>query len=94
MISMNVISETVAPELKLIKVVSPWHIIGVDLIGPFTKSRNSNSWCLTAIPINVSKGSDETGEATSKVMVDIFNTHGSPEAILSDRGHERWNKVW
>ncbi|KAK6302935.1 hypothetical protein J4Q44_G00272900 [Coregonus suidteri] len=37
---------------------------------------------------------DETGEATSKAMMDIFNTHGSPEVILSDRGHEHWNKVW
>ncbi|KAK6312221.1 hypothetical protein J4Q44_G00178850 [Coregonus suidteri] len=74
-------------------------MIGVNLIGPFTKSRNGNSWCLTATdhftkwveakPIKFSKGRDETGEATSKVMMDIFNTHGSPEVILSDR--ERWN---
>ncbi|KAK6305096.1 hypothetical protein J4Q44_G00238760 [Coregonus suidteri] len=34
--------KTVAAELKPIKVVSPWHMIGVDLIGPFTKSRNGN----------------------------------------------------
>jgi hypothetical protein len=26
---------------------------------------------------------DETGEATSKVIVDIFNTHGSPEVTSS-----------
>ncbi|CDQ62475.1 unnamed protein product [Oncorhynchus mykiss] len=99
-------TEFVVPELKPIKVVSPWHMIGVDLIGPFTKSRNGNSWCLTvtdhftkwlkAIPIKfcMIPIKDETGEATSKAMLDIFNTNASPEVILSDRGHEHWNKVW
>ncbi|KAM9407565.1 uncharacterized protein ACWYII_027446 isoform 1-T1 [Salvelinus alpinus] len=29
---------------------------------------------------------NETGKATSKAMVDIFNTHGSPEVTLSDQG--------
>ncbi|KAK6302096.1 hypothetical protein J4Q44_G00281490 [Coregonus suidteri] len=85
--------KTVAPELKPIKVVSTWHIIGVDLIGPFTKSR-----CLTATDhftkwVEAMPIKDETGEVTFKAMMDIFNTHGSPEVILSDRGHERWNKV-
>lgn len=36
---------------------------------------------------------DQTGEATSKAMMDIFNAHSSPEVILSDRGCELWNKV-
>jgi hypothetical protein len=36
---------------------------------------------------------DKSGEVTSKAMMDFFNTHGSPEVMLSDRGHERWNKV-
>jgi hypothetical protein len=31
---------------------------------------------------------DKTGEATSKVMMDIFNTYGSPEVILIDQGRE------
>ncbi|KAK6326364.1 hypothetical protein J4Q44_G00020090 [Coregonus suidteri] len=73
-------------------------MLGVDLIGTFMKSRNGNSWCPTvtdhftkwveAIPIK-----DEPVEATSKAMMDIFNTHSSPEVILSDRGHEHWNKT-
>jgi hypothetical protein len=40
---------------------------------------------------------NETGEATFKTMMDIFNSHVSHEVshevILSERGHERWNKV-
>jgi hypothetical protein len=50
--------------------------------------RTKNRFSFYMIPIK-----DETGEATSKAMMDIFNTHSSPEVILSDRGHERWNKV-
>ena len=36
---------------------------------------------------------ENTGKATSKVMMNIFNTHGSPEVTLSDRGRKLWNKV-
>ena len=28
-----------------------------------------------------------------QALMDIFYTHGAPEVILTDQGHEFWNKV-
>ncbi|KAJ8381225.1 hypothetical protein SKAU_G00020030 [Synaphobranchus kaupii] len=39
--------KTEAPELKPIKPVSPWHMVGVDLFGPMLKSTKGNRYCLT-----------------------------------------------
>ncbi|KAL2086700.1 hypothetical protein ACEWY4_017759 [Coilia grayii] len=41
--------KTEPPELKPIKPVAPWHMIGVDIIGPLKKSRKGcNRYLLTA----------------------------------------------
>ncbi|KAJ8351928.1 hypothetical protein SKAU_G00234040 [Synaphobranchus kaupii] len=39
--------KTEAPELKPIKPVSPWHMVGVDLFGPMLKSTKGNRYCFT-----------------------------------------------
>ncbi|KAJ8351963.1 hypothetical protein SKAU_G00234390 [Synaphobranchus kaupii] len=39
--------KTEAPQLKPIKPVSPWHMVGVDLFGPMLKSTKGNRYCLT-----------------------------------------------
>ncbi|KAK6293548.1 hypothetical protein J4Q44_G00358740 [Coregonus suidteri] len=52
--------------------------------GCLTANDHFTKW-VEAIPIK-----DETGEATSKAMMDIFNTHGSPEVILSDPRFGEW----
>ncbi|KAJ8353674.1 hypothetical protein SKAU_G00212410 [Synaphobranchus kaupii] len=90
--------KTEAPELKPIKPVSPWYMIGVDLIGPFKASSKGNRYCLTAtdfftkwveaIPIK-----EKTAVATSQALMDMFYTHGAPEVVLTDQGREFWNKV-
>ncbi|KAJ8352282.1 hypothetical protein SKAU_G00237580 [Synaphobranchus kaupii] len=90
--------KTEAPELKPIKPVSPWYMIGVDLIGPFKASSKGNRYCLTAtdfftkwveaIPIK-----EKMAVATSQALMDMFYTHGAPEVVLTDQGREFWNKV-
>ena len=36
-----------APELQPIKVVSPWNMVGMDLIGPLPLTVNENKYVLT-----------------------------------------------
>ncbi|KAJ8337364.1 hypothetical protein SKAU_G00385840 [Synaphobranchus kaupii] len=80
--------KTEAPELKPIKPVSPWHMIGVDLIGPFKASSKGNHYCLTttdfftkwveAIPIK-----EKTAVATSQVNQSLFENFGVKHCITS-----------
>ena len=36
-----------APEMKPIKVVAPWNMVGMDLVGPLTTSSKGNKYVLT-----------------------------------------------
>ena len=39
--------KTMAPALKPIKVVAPWHMVGMDLIGPNKTTSQGNKYILT-----------------------------------------------
>ncbi|KAG5277193.1 hypothetical protein AALO_G00114740 [Alosa alosa] len=90
--------KTKAPELKHIKPVAPWHMIGVDLSGPLRKSSKGNTFCLTATDfftkwVEARPIVRRCADATSQALMGIFMSHGVPEVILTDRGREFCNKV-
>ncbi|KAG5282915.1 hypothetical protein AALO_G00036130 [Alosa alosa] len=69
--------KTQAPELKPIKPVAPWHMIGVDLIGPLRKSSKGNTFCLTATDffikwVEARPIVQRSADATSQALMDIF----------------------
>ncbi|KAJ8369451.1 hypothetical protein SKAU_G00094790 [Synaphobranchus kaupii] len=84
--------KTEAPELKPIKPVSPWHMVGVDLFGPMLKSTKGNRYCLTLTDyftkwVEARTFAKKTAANVKEALRDIF-THGLPEIILTDQGSE------
>ncbi|KAJ8381121.1 hypothetical protein SKAU_G00018990 [Synaphobranchus kaupii] len=84
--------KTEAPELKPIKPVSPWHMVGVDRFGPMLKSTKGNRYCLTLTDyftkwVEARTFAKKTAANVKEALRDIF-THGLPEIILTDQGSE------
>ena len=74
-------------------VVSPWHRIGIDLIGPLPLTTSGNSYIVTcsdyftkwpeaaAIP-------DKSAATVAKFLYQLITRHGSPTIIQSDQGRD------
>lgn len=65
---------------------------GIDLLGPFKKSRNGNKMIICAIDyctkwVETRALSDEAAKGVAKfILEDIICRHGAPRHILTDRG--------
>ena len=90
--------ERPAHSLHPIEVNSPWHRIGIDLIGPLPLTTSGNSYIVTcsdyftkwpeatAIP-------DKSAATVAKFLYQLIIRHGSPTIIQSDQGREFVNQV-
>lgn len=84
--------------LHPIGVDSPWHRIGIDLIGPLPLTKSGNSYIITcsdyftkwpeaaAIP-------NKSANTVAKFLYQLITRHGSPVIIQSDQGREFVNNV-
>ena len=91
--------ETSAHSLHPIQVHSPWHRIGIDLIGPLPRTSSGNSYIVTcsdyftkwpeaeAIP-------DKSAATVAKFLYKLITRHGSTVIIQSDQGREFVNQVY
>ena len=83
------------PELHPIKVQSPWHHIGIDLVGPLPITARKNRYILTlsdyctTSSIQLAKFNITTA---TRIMclpfLQIFMRMGIPRVLLSDQGRE------
>lgn len=75
-----------------------WHLIRMDIIGPYRKSLEGNQYILTvtdyfskyieAIPI-----CDKTAHSVAKGIYKIYCRHGAPVSMICDQGREFINQV-
>ena len=75
-----------------------WYMVGMDLIGPFKKSKKGNQHILTmtcyfskwveafALP-------DKTAGSVAKAVYTTYCRHGAPNIIITDQGREFVNQV-
>jgi transposase InsO family protein len=70
----------------------PWQTVGIDLLGPFPKSKSGNVWLLTVVdhftrwPIAVPLKDAESSTIAAALFDKVVTEHGVPEKILSDQG--------
>lgn len=91
--------KTAAIELQPIAVVPKvWHLVGMDLIGPFTPSHEGFKFVLTmtdyfskyveAVPIV-----DKSAISVASAIYKVYCRQGSPVHIITDQGKEFVNQV-
>ena len=90
--------ERLAATLHPIPVHSPWHRIGIDLIGPLPLTKSGNCFIVTCSDFftkwpEAAAISDKTAASVSKFIYQIITRHGSPVIIQSDQGREFVNQV-
>jgi Integrase core domain len=84
--------------LHPIKVAERWDTLGIDLIGPFTKTKQGFVYVITMTDLFtkwvVAKPiCDKSAASVATVLVDTFYIHGPPRKIISDQGREFVNAV-
>lgn len=75
-----------------------WHLVGMDLIGPFQATAHGHKYILTvtdyfskyveAVPI-----ADKSAIAVAKAIFKVYCRHGAPVHLICDQGKEFINKV-
>lgn len=90
--------EKPAAALHPISVDSPWHRLGIDLVGPLPRTESGNAYIVTctdyftkwpeaaAIP-------DKSATTVASFLFSLITRHGSPVIIQSDQGREFINDV-
>ena len=86
-----------AQELRPIPVKPDvWSLVGMDLIGPLTKSSSGNQYILT-MTCYFSKWVEAfplpDKSAVAKGIYSAYCRHGAPDEITSDQGREFLNQV-
>ena len=84
--------------LHPIAVDSPWHRVGIDLIGPLPRTASGNAYIITCSDYftkwpEAAAISDKSAECVSKFLFEVICRHGSPAIIQSDQGREFVNSV-
>ena len=83
---------TRAGRTEITQAVRPWQTVGIDLLGPFPKSKSGNVWILTVVdhftrwPIAVPLKDAESSTIAAALFDKVVTEHGVPEKILSDQG--------
>ena len=90
--------EKPAASLHPISVHSPWHRIGIDLVGPLPISKSGNSYIITCLDYftkwpEAAAIPDKSAESVSNFLFKLITRHGSPVVIQSDQGREFVNQV-
>lgn len=84
--------------LHPISVNSPWHRIGVDLVGPLPRTSSGNAYIITCSDYftkwpEAVAAKDKSASTVAKFLFLLITRHGSPSIIQSDQGREFVNKV-
>ena len=84
--------------LHPISVDSPWHRIGIDLIGPLPLTANGNAYIITCSDYftkwpEAAAVKDKSASTIAKFLFNLITRHGSPLIIQSDQGREFVNQV-
>ena len=85
--------------MKPIEVIAvPFHMVGIDIIGPLVRTRAGNRYILTlidyftkyteAIPLP-----NQEAETVARALEEIFARHGMPAVILTDQGSNFESKI-
>ena len=86
--------ERPAHSLHPIEVNSPWHRIGIDLIGPLPLTTSGNSYIVTCSDYFTKWPEAAAMAATvAKFLYQLITRHGNPTIIQSDQGREFVNQV-
>ena len=91
--------EKPAATLHPISVDSPFHRIGIDLVGPLPRTASGNAYIITATDYftkwpEASAIPDKTASTeVASFLFKLITRHGSPVIIQSDQGREFVNQV-
>ncbi|GFS95854.1 transposon Tf2-6 polyprotein [Trichonephila clavipes] len=72
--------------------IAPFHRIGIDLLGRFTKSAHGNKWIIvctdysTRYAITKASPTAEVDEIAKFLLGEIVLRQGAPQVIITDRG--------
>ena len=78
--------------LRPIEVGEPFDMIGIDMFGPVTRSKNNKRWIIVASDyltryVELAALSSATSSQVAHFLINnVFKTHGFVSKILSDRG--------
>ena len=80
-------------QLPHISVDSPWHRIGIDLIGPLPRTVLGNIYIITCTDFftkwpEASAIADKAALTVASFLFKLITRHGSPVIIQSDQGRE------
>jgi len=73
------------------KVEGPFVHLGLDIIGPLTKTRNNNQYIIVAVDyftkwFEVESTENITSMDVIKFLINLFARHGVPQVITTDNG--------
>lgn len=90
--------KTSAPTMIPIKSSGPFHLVGMDLVGPLQLTKNGHRYIITFSDyftkwIEVFPIEDKTAESVAAKIKSFVNRHGPPHRILSDQGREFCNNI-
>ena len=90
--------KTSAPTMIPIKPSGPFHLVGMDLVGPLQVTNNGNKYIITFTDyftkwVEVMPIKNKTAESVAAKVRSFVNRHGPPHRILSDQGREFCNSI-
>lgn len=73
-------------------------MLGIDLIGPLTTTKNGNQYILTATDyytkwVEAFAIKDKSAQSITKCLLEIFYRHGASYYVITDQGREFVNEV-
>ena len=73
-------------------------MLGMDLIGPLSETKNGNKYIFTATDyftkwVEAFPLKDKKATSVATCLQEMFYRHGAPNSILSDQGREFINEV-
>ena len=78
--------------LRSFPLIGPWHMVGMDVVGPFSETKAGNKYALCVVdyftkwPEAIAIPDQKTETLLSAVINNIVCRHGVPRIILSDQG--------
>ena len=84
--------------LHPIPVDSPFHRVGIDLIGPLPRTIEGNVYIITCTDFftkwpEAAAIKEKSADCVAKFLFDVICRHGSPAIIQSDQGREFVNSI-
>lgn len=96
---MQCLQKSTTSELHPVKVEPEvWSLVGMDLVGPLTKTKKGNRYILTMTCyfskwVEAVALLDKSAQCVAQAIFKVYCRHGAPQSIITDQGREFINQV-